>query len=237
MGLSGCKPGCLAPCRFRGQTAGKIPRWYYFTPNISITWQASKFRLAPDVIGGFEPLTAFEIRVSQKPAHYSLMTYLVTFSTYGSHLPGDARGSADRHIGWRAPEPRLEAYAANAMRELAFLLNYVEDRRMVRDAIVKICTGKSWNLAALHIRSTHVHVVVEADVPPGRVLQALKAYATRALRFASTQPRNHYWTRSGDVRRLATRKAVDQAIRYVLDEQGEPMETFVWSDPPIHIGG
>ena len=36
------------------------------------------------------------------------MPYLLTFSTYGSYLPGDSRGSTDRHIGYREAEPRLE---------------------------------------------------------------------------------------------------------------------------------
>ena len=124
------------------------------------------------------------------------MAYLLTFSTYGSHLPGDARGSTDRHTGWRGREPRLEDYAWTAMCEPAFRLIRSEDRRAVRDAIAKLCAEKEWFLQALHVRTTHVHLIVETGASPALVLQSCKSYATRALKAGSEFPRKKYWTRS-----------------------------------------
>ena len=51
------------------------------------------------------------------------MPYLLTFSTYGSYLPGDRRGSTDRRIGWRGAEPRLEEHVRKTMIEPAFQLS------------------------------------------------------------------------------------------------------------------
>ena len=47
---------------------------------------------------------------------------------------------------------------------------------------MELCAQKGWWLAALHARTTHPHLVVDADVAPERILQACKAYASRALK-------------------------------------------------------
>ena len=165
------------------------------------------------------------------------MPYLLTFSTYGSYLPGDSRGSTDRHIGCREAEPRLEDHVRKTMIEPAFQLSRYQDRRAVGDAIVELCAQKGWWLAALHVRTTHLHMVVDADVAPERILQACKAYATRALKGMCEVPNHKYWTRSGDIRRLHAGRVLASAIHYVLDGQGTRMEVYAGDDraqdPPI----
>ena len=64
------------------------------------------------------------------------------------------------------------------MNEPPFLLARQEDRLAVQSAITELCTAKAWNLIAVHARTTHVHLVVDADATPERVLQSLKAFAT-----------------------------------------------------------
>ena len=126
------------------------------------------------------------------------MPYLLTFSTYGSYLPGDCRGSTDRHIGWRGAEPRLEEHVRKTMSVPSFQLSRHHDRRAVRDAIVELCAQKGWWLAALHVRTNHLHMVVDADAAPERILQACKAYATRALKGLYEAPRNKEAEMFGD---------------------------------------
>ena len=150
------------------------------------------------------------------------MTYLLTFSTYGTHLPGDARGSHDRHTGPHAPALRLEDYALSLMREVSFELNDPIDRPLVHHAIAALCAQKGWPLEALHVRTTHVHLIVATDGPPERALQACKAFATRALKSAHPD-RERFWTRSGNIRRLPRRQALEQAIRDVRAGQGAPL--------------
>ena len=48
------------------------------------------------------------------------------------------------------------------------------------------------------VRTTHLHIIVDADVAPELILQACKAYATRALKGMCEVPNHKYWTRSGD---------------------------------------
>ena len=71
------------------------------------------------------------------------------------------------------------------------------------------------------VRTTHLHIIVDADVAPERILQACKAYATRALKGIR-------------VRVLAS------AIHYVLDGQGTRMEVYAGDGrarSPYFIGG
>jgi len=59
---------------------------------------------------------------------------------------------------------------------------------------------------------------------PGHAIADFKAYASRALNKA--EPPEKRWARGGNVRALST-KAVDAAVRYVVDGQGEAMEVYV----------
>jgi len=44
-----------------------------------------------------------------------------------------------------------------------------QDRRdAVVEAIQKVCGQRGWSLLAAHVRSNHVHTVVQAEVPPER---------------------------------------------------------------------
>jgi hypothetical protein len=55
-----------------------------------------------------------------------------------------------------------------------------------------------------------------------------KAYSTRALNRSGLDKRDaKRWTRHGSTRRLWKCRDVEAAIRYVIDEQGEPMAVFV----------
>ncbi len=60
------------------------------------------------------------------------VAYFLTFSTYGVHLPGDERGSMDRHLG-RLPAgvPALEDFATGIMNESPFRLAEPGDREAV----------------------------------------------------------------------------------------------------------
>src|SRR4051794_16996747 len=48
-------------------------------------------------------------------------------------------------------------------------------------AIQMHCAHRDWNLLAAHVRSNHVHVVVEAEIRPGRIMNEFKSYASREL--------------------------------------------------------
>lgn len=153
------------------------------------------------------------------------MTYLLTFSGYGTHLHGDERGS------WKngaAHEPHAAYH--QAMRDLMTQPPFVltpQTRPMALDALVALAEHRNWELLAAHVRSTHVHLVLVTPVPAGRALVACKAAATRALNLADGDYERKRWSRGGSTRHLQTPRAVTAAMHYVIDSQGEPMSLYL----------
>ena len=101
-------------------------------------------------------------------------------------------------------------------------------RAVVLAAIQGHCAHRGWYLLAAHVRSTHVHVVVEAEARPERIMNEFKSYASRALnRRESHGPDRERWARHGSTRWLWKDEDVRHALQYVIDEQGEAMALFV----------
>ena len=73
-----------------------------------------------------------------------------------------------------------------------------------------------------------MHVVVEAEAPPEKIMNAFKSYASRALnRMGRDGSDRKRWARHGSTRWLWKDQDVKGAIRYVVEEQGEPMAVFL----------
>jgi REP element-mobilizing transposase RayT len=101
-------------------------------------------------------------------------------------------------------------------------------RIVVLSALRQHCAHRGWNLLAAHVRSNHVHVVVEAEVRPEKIMTEFKAYASRELnRLGSDAPDRKRWARHGSTRWLFEDQDVLEALRYVIEEQGEPLALFV----------
>ena len=160
------------------------------------------------------------------------MTYLITFSCYGTHLRGHALGSVDRRKN-RFGSPSLPPTARRVSSELArmeypqYRLDSVRRSAVLR-SLRERCHERGWSLLAVHVRETHVHVVVEGACEPERMMNDLKSYASRVLNRAQLDesPRKR-WTRHGSTRWLWDSASVSAAIRYVAEGQGMPMELLI----------
>jgi len=159
------------------------------------------------------------------------MHYLITFSCYGCHLHGDETGSVDRDHNLprsRLVEPDLKRRKGE--REHMEASPYQMDqlrRDNVLSAIQSVCAHRLWTLYAAHVRTNHVHVVVEAEETPERVMNDFKAYSTRRLNGLGVDGRNRkHWARHGSTRWLNNPEDLAAAIRYVVDEQGAAMSVF-----------
>ena len=162
------------------------------------------------------------------------LAYLITFTCYGTRLHGDPSGSVDLDHNI----PGTPYLPANPRRVLAHEEKLKQDRctldrarrEAVLQAIREVCSHRGWNLFAAHVRSTHAHFVVSAQEAPEKVLNDVKAYASRSLNRASLDrnaPRR--WSRHGSTRYLWKQEHVGAAIHYVIREQGDPMA--VWENP------
>lgn len=159
------------------------------------------------------------------------MTYLITFACYGCHLHGDPEGSVDRNHNLPGsplvePNPKRVLSERHLMEQLPYRMD-AQRRQAVLASIVDRCSQQHWNLLAAHVRTNHIHLVVEGAVPPERILSNLKSYASLCLnQIKLDEPARKRWARHGSTRWLWEPENVSSAIRYVVDEQGERMAVF-----------
>ena len=97
-------------------------------------------------------------------------------------------------------------------------------RATVLEAIQEVCSHQGWELLAAHVRSSHVHAVVGAEIRPERVMSAFKTYASRGLnRLGLDEPNRKRWARHGSTRWLWKPEQISAAIQYVVAQQGDAM--------------
>jgi REP element-mobilizing transposase RayT len=160
------------------------------------------------------------------------MRYFITFACYGGHLHGDASGSVDqRHNlpGSRALEadPKRVSAERQSIKQGPYSLDR-NGRAAVLAALKEVCLHRGWRLLAAHVRTNYVHVVVEAKVRPEKVMNDFKSCASRGLnRLAGNESDRRRWAHHGSTRWLWKDQDVREAIRYVVEEQGEPMAVFL----------
>jgi hypothetical protein len=160
--------------------------------------------------------------------HYDFpLAYLITFRCYGTWLHGDERLSMNRKQNrYGTPRiqsmPRLRAAEADQLKHPPFRLSG-RQRAIVETALREVCNHRKYLLRGINVRTNHVHAVVSAMGLPEPILDAFKAYATRALRGSGLLPRAvKPWARHGSTVYLWKEEAVQKAMAYILLGQDKP---------------
>lgn len=147
------------------------------------------------------------------------LAYLLTWTTYGTRLPGDERG-------WKAkgnPEIQMAnalfaEVARSRMKDTEFRL-CASHRSIVEETIRNHCEIRNWRLHALNVRTNHVHVVVTAPgYSPATAREQFKSWCTRKLKEAGVA-RNRFWTEGGSGRLINREEDLEAATRYVIEGQ------------------
>jgi REP element-mobilizing transposase RayT len=155
-----------------------------------------------------------------------VLAYFITWTCYGSYLPGDNRGWTKWHKGEQIPQPRLEDWCRERMSEPPVLLDQ-SHRDIVEKAIRDHCEFRGWKLHAVNCRTNHCHVVATAPNYSGeQVRDQLKSWGTRRLKEHQQQGgadsgtlREHWWTRKGSVRHVYDDESLEAAVIYTLEAQ------------------
>jgi REP element-mobilizing transposase RayT len=147
------------------------------------------------------------------------LAYFLTWTTYGTWLPGDDRGwSRKGEAGIQRSNPLFAEMARSQMKEPEFRLT-AADRRIVQATIRDHCRFRDWHLHAVNARSNHVHVVVTAaEYPPQTVRDQFKGWCTRRLKEAGAT-RARFWTEGASCRWINQKDDLEAAVRYVIDAQ------------------
>lgn len=153
------------------------------------------------------------------------LAYFLTWTTYGTWLPGDLRGWYARGtLGVRDPDFELNELTLVRLAEEPVILT-PEQRLIVDDVIVRHCRIRSWKLYARNVRSNHVHAIVAADIDGEAIREQLKAWGSRhlsqqaGLRGAGKNGRRKWWTEKGDIEEIWDPDHLHRAIEYVVELQ------------------
>ena len=148
-----------------------------------------------------------------------LVTYFITWTTYGTWLPGDVRGWRKMKQGNQIPQPRLEEWCRERMKGDTVILS-PKHRAKVEAVSREHAEVRCWKLHAINVRSNHVHIAVTSDKPPKITRDQFKANGTRVLREdpdAITDEK--IWTRGGDTEIIEGEYDLECVIEYILEEQ------------------
>ena len=168
--------------------------------------------------------------------------WLLTWTTYGTWLPGDPRGFVSNFAGAdgkgrrqnapgslpEADHPGLVAGARATLAEPAVWLTLAQAREVLKQ-FRETAGHRGWTLVAAAVMANHVHLVVGADgdPEPDLFLRDFKSYGSRRLsRAFGAAAGTTWWTQGGSNRILPDGAAVEAAVAYV-ERQANPLA--VWS--------
>jgi REP element-mobilizing transposase RayT len=147
------------------------------------------------------------------------LAYFLTWTTYGTWLPGNDRGWSRKGEPEVQPaNPFFSEMARSRMKEREFTLS-LGQRDLVEDTIRQHCEFRRWALHAVNARTNHVHAVVTAaGYRPEMVRDQFKAWCTRRLKEAGAA-RHRFWTEGGSCRWINDEASLESAVVYVLEVQ------------------
>jgi REP element-mobilizing transposase RayT len=145
--------------------------------------------------------------------------YFITWTAYGTWLPGDARGWVARGKPWvQEPDASREEEARRIMSSDVVSLT-PEQRQVIEETVRSHCAVRGWLLHAVNARTTHVHVVVTANNNrPDKVMDQLKSWCSRRLNEQVGEKRR-WWTYHGSTKWINDEEYLASAIQYVLERQ------------------
>jgi hypothetical protein len=155
------------------------------------------------------------------------LAYFLTWTTYGTRLHGDPRGTVDEdhnQVGRPvlAPDPVRRRRMCQKLSQAPFTLS-PEAELAVQDVIRRHTEFRSWKLHAIATPRTHVHIVVDCRRPgepmpkdPELVMEEYKSWGTRELRRRGiVGPDRRVWTDHGSTQWVNTEIGLHAAIDYV----------------------
>ncbi len=161
--------------------------------------------------------------------------WLLTWTTYGTRLPGDDRGHVSNVRSHDGPErrhniPGTEPDAKQRGLQLAARANLVGDPIYLDVDLVQPLfeqfreteSHRGWILLAVGIMANHVHLVVgvPGDPEPDTILRDFKSYGSRKLNRLRVKPvSGTWWTEGGSKRKTEGREAILAVIEYVRNQE------------------
>jgi REP element-mobilizing transposase RayT len=158
--------------------------------------------------------------------------WLLTWTTYGTWLPGDERGYVGKTLtgtaARRTPDRPGDPYAydhpltqnvARAKLKRAPVRLSQSQAALAAAEMQQAAARNDVGVLAGAVMADHCHAVVDAD-DPSRAMNVLKGAGGRALAVAAGTKGMPWWTTGGKKDRIRDARHLDSAIRYVRNQRG-----------------
>ena len=146
------------------------------------------------------------------------LAYHITWTTYGTWLPGDSRGwIKSGESGIKEPDESLRREARSLMTQEPVFLDETQ-RAIVDRTIREVIAFRMWTLHALNVRTNHIHIVLTAARDPETVMEQLKAWCSRRLN-EHVGRKQKWWTEHGSTKWINDDTYFANAVRYVTEGQ------------------
>lgn len=167
--------------------------------------------------------------------------WFLTWTTYATWLPGDARGFVSPKFDRSPAEPRNnlpqtpydanhpylhDMAASNVRGEPIFLIQ--EQADAIKQQLTETARHRHWQICVGAILSNHLHLLVGImdDPDPLILLRDFKSYASRCLNRLSGKPASGtWWTEQGSKRKVKDSRHFENVRSYIL-RQANPL--VVW---------
>lgn len=156
-----------------------------------------------------------------------ILAHHIVWTTYGTWLPGDARGWICRgSAGIQQPNAQRQQRASRGLMQEPVELSEMQ-RQTVKNTIREHCKVRDWTVYALIVRSNHIHVVAMLDRDSWTAMKELKAWSSRRLSemaglsesVAQGAGRRRWFTEGGKCKTITSQTYLRNAVRYVLHGQ------------------
>ena len=111
--------------------------------------------------------------------------------------------------------------------ETAFLLD-AKMRETVLQSMMKTARYLCWKMFAIHVRTNHVHLVLQSNTSKEETMGKLKQYATKDLKKYHPELllRHQFWSRHASTKNVWAPESLFPVLYYVIKEQGKPMALY-----------
>ena len=162
---------------------------------------------------------------------------LMTWTCYGTWLPGDSRGHVspvwttngfqprkNKPGSLYAPESRAtqELAAAAQLGETVWLSR--EQARVTAESLITASRERGWFILRAAVMANHVHVVINRCPSVGPAVRRVLIGVSQARLSDYLGHPQRWWTRGGSDRARRGERSVLATVEYVIDQEGKLAE-------------
>ncbi len=159
---------------------------------------------------------------------------LITWTCYGTWLPGDERGYVSntrvptggylpRENTPGTPYTRDDAYTrqrARALQKQPSVFLSASEASCAAEALIEAARRNGWRILRGAVMANHIHLVITDCPDHGPTVRRILKGNSHAALSAATGRRQRWWTAGGSNRYKHGRNAIEAAVRYVSEQPG-----------------